>query len=169
MADKKVVDNRVTDAAWSLTRSIRETSQTIADKTIADQERAMRFTQNLFLNGIEVLKSQATDTSNLAHTLVEQPMKQQENLQAITQTALAAQERTVKFAQNAYSNGVEVLNHQIESTRSLSKELVNQSKHQAEQVQTMAQASWNAYMQLWFSPISYYKQTMDEFAQKVSK
>ena len=164
-----MADNKVTKTAKNLTHSIRETSQTIADKTIADQERTVRFAQDLFLNGIEVLKSQTEDTSNLVHTLMEQPQKQQENLQAIAQTALAAQERSVKFAQNAYSNGVEVLNHQVESTRSLAQELVGQSKHQVDLVQSLAQESWNVYMQLWFSPISYYKQTMDEYAEMVSK
>ena len=87
----------------------------------------------------------------------------------MAQTALAAQERTVKFAQNTYSNGVEVLNHQVESSRALAQELVDHSKHQAEQMQSLAQASWNVYMQLWFSPISYYKRTMDEYAETVSK
>ncbi|MGH2481926.1 MAG: hypothetical protein ACRDHW_19915, partial [Ktedonobacteraceae bacterium] len=105
----------------------------------------------------------------LVRTLVEQPQKQQENMQAIAQTALAAQERTVKFAQNAYSNGVEVLNHQAESGRTLAQELVGYSKQQVEQVQSLAQESWNVYMQLWFSPISYYKRTMDEYAEMVSK
>ena len=164
-----MADNKVTEAAWNLTRSIRETSQTIADKTIADQERTLHFAQDLFLNGIEVLKSQAEDTSNLVHTIVEQPQKQQENLHAMTQTALAAQERAVKFAQNAYSNGVEVFNHQVESTRSLTQELVDHSKQQVEQMQALAQESWNVYMQLWFSPISYYKRTMDKVVEKVSK
>ena len=164
-----MADNKVTKTAKNLTHSIREISQTIADKTIADQERTVRFAQDLFLNGIEVLKSQTEDTSNLVHTLMEQPQKQQENLQAIAQTALAAQERSVKFAQNAYSNGVEVLNHQVESTRSLAQELVGQSKHQVDLVQSLAQESWNVYMQLWFSPISYYKRTMDKVVEKVSK
>lgn len=164
-----MADNKVTEAAWNLTRSIRETSQTIADNAIAAQERNVRFAQNVFLNGIEVLKSQAEDTSNLVRTLVEQPQKQQENIQAIAQTALAAQERTVKFAQNAYSNGVEVLNHQVESSRTLAQELVGHSKQQVEQVQSLAQESWNVYMQLWFSPIAYYKRTMDEYAEMVSK
>jgi hypothetical protein len=164
-----MADNKVTKTAKNLTHSIRETSQTIADKALADQERTLHFAQDLFLNGIEVLKSQAEDTSNLVHTLMEQPQKQQENIQAIAQTALATQERSVKFAQNAYSNGVEVLNHQVESTRSLAQELVGQSKHQVEQVQSLAQESWNVYMQLWFSPIAYYKRTMDEYAEAVSK
>jgi hypothetical protein len=164
-----MADNKVTETAWNLSRSLRETSQTIADSVIAAQERNIRLAQNAFLTGIETLKSQAEDNSNLMRALVEQPTKQQEAVQAVTNNALVAQERAVKYAQSTYANGVEVLNHQAESARTLAQQLVEQSKQQAEQMQTLAQESWNTYLQFAFSPVSYYKRAVEEYAEMASK
>jgi len=164
-----MVDNKITETAWNLTRSLQESSQTIANSTLAAQERNLRFAQNMFLNGLDVLKSQAEDNSNLVRSIVEQPQKTQEAVQAIANTALTAQQRTVQFAQNTYANGVEVLNHQAESARTLTQELVAQSKQQVEQMQSLAQESWNTYLHLLFSPVSFYKQTVKEYAEMASK
>ena len=164
-----MADNKVTETAWNLSRSLRETSQTFADSVIAAQERNIRFAQNTFLIGIETLKSQADDNSNLVRSFVENPTKQQEAIQAVTHNAMVAQERAVKYAQSTYANGVEVLNHQAESARTLAQQLVEQSKQQAEQMQTLAQESWNAYMQFIASPVSYYKRAVEDYAEMASK
>jgi 1,2-phenylacetyl-CoA epoxidase PaaB subunit len=156
-----MADNKVTEAAWNLTRSIRETNQTIADHAIAAQERNLHFAQNAFVTGIELVRSQAEANSNLIRTLVEQPRRQQENAQAVANTALAAQEHAVKYAQNVYTNGIDVWNHQVESSRTLAQELVEQAKTQLDLWQTLAHESVNAYTQWLYSPISYYKQAVN--------
>jgi len=58
-----------------------------------------------------------------------------ETNQAITESAVAAYERNIAFAQNTFENGVEVLKNHAESARSLWHE-------QAEQVQQRQSPDW---------------------------
>src|ERR1700730_8610785 len=53
-----------------------------------------------------------------------------ETSKTITDSAIAAQERNMSFAQNILENGVEVLKSHAESTRSLVQELSEQAKKQ---------------------------------------
>lgn len=62
-------------------------------------------------------------TWNLTQTL-------RETTQAVTESAVAAQERNVAFAQNTFENGIELLKSHAESTRSLIQEQVKESQNQ---------------------------------------
>ena len=53
-----------------------------------------------------------------------------ETSKVIADSAIAAQERNVAFAQNILENGVEVLKSHAESTRSLMQELSEQARKQ---------------------------------------
>ncbi len=78
--------NKVNEATWNLTTSLRETNEAIADSAVAAQERNVRFAQSTFENGIELLKSHAEGTRNLVQTVVEQSEQQQEVFRTVAKT-----------------------------------------------------------------------------------
>src|SRR6266568_298644 len=75
--------NKVNDAAWNLSTSVRESNQAIVDSVVAAQERNVKFTQSLLQNGTELLKSHGESTRTLMQTLAEQSQKQQEAFQTL--------------------------------------------------------------------------------------
>src|SRR5947209_5601037 len=137
--------NKVNEAAWNLTTSIRETNKAIADSAVAAQERNIRFTQTTFENGVELLKSHAEGTRSLIHELPEQPQDLQGAFLAVVDSAFAAQQRNVRFAQTTFENGVELLKSHAEGTRNLMQTVVEQSQQQQEVFRTLARESMNAY------------------------
>jgi O-methyltransferase involved in polyketide biosynthesis len=46
---------KINDASWALTASVRDTSQSIADTLVGMQEHNMRYAQSVYDNGMEVL------------------------------------------------------------------------------------------------------------------
>ena len=171
--------NKVNEATQSLTTSVQEANQAIVKSATAVQERNMKFAQSTLDNGIEVLKSYAEDSRHLTQELVEQPQQLQEAFQTVVNTALAAQERNVKYAQSILQNGADVLKAHAEGTRDLVQTLSEQWRKQQEAFQTLASGSFNAYVEFLTAPFSYYQETLDaatsvarqgvEFAQNTAR
>ena len=70
----------------------------------------------------------------------------------------AQQERSVRFAQEVLDGTVREVRHQAESNRSLTQELVERAEQQRGAYQTLVGQSVDAYMDLLYAPLSYYKQ-----------
>ena len=70
----------------------------------------------------------------------------------------AQQERGVRFAQEVLDGTVREVRHQAESNRSLTQELVDRAEQQRGAYQTLVGQSVDAYMDLLYAPLSYYKQ-----------
>ena len=70
----------------------------------------------------------------------------------------AQQERNVRFAQDTLDGAVREVRHQAESNRSLTQELVERAERQRGTFQTLVEQSVDAYMDLLYAPLSYYKQ-----------
>ena len=70
----------------------------------------------------------------------------------------AQQERSVRFAQEVLDGAVREVRHQAESNRSLTQELVERVEQQRGAYQTLVGQSLDAYMDLLYAPLSYYKQ-----------
>ena len=70
----------------------------------------------------------------------------------------AQQERGVRFAQEVLDGAVREVRHQAESNRSLTQELVERAEQQRGAYQTLVGQSVEAYMDLLYAPLSYYKQ-----------
>ena len=70
----------------------------------------------------------------------------------------AQQERNVRFAQDTLDGAVREVRHQAESNRSLTQELVERAERQRGAYQTLVEQSVDAYMDLLYAPLSYYKQ-----------
>ncbi len=162
--DHTMAENKVQEAALNLTQALSETGQAIANSAVAAQQRNMKYIQSTFEEGIEVLKGNVEGTRSLMGNLEEQPQKLQGALQAITESAVAAQERNTKFVQNAFENGFDVFKNHVESTRALTRELMNQSQKQLAAFQTLAHESVDAYIEFFNAPLSYYDQTTESLA-----
>lgn len=65
----KTNHNSVNETALGMLRSLRESNQAVTDSVLAAQERNIKFAQNVFTYGLEVLKSQAESTQTLVQEL----------------------------------------------------------------------------------------------------
>jgi len=159
-----MTDTKASEATRKLLSSVQETSKAIADSTVATQERSLAFAQSVLENSIEVLKSHAESTRTLLQELLEQAKKQQvgpEGLQAVVDSAIAAQERNTRLAQSILENGIEVLKSQVGVTHSLMHELGQQYQKQQEAFQVLAQESMEAYRDFLFAPLTFFQKAMD--------
>jgi len=160
--------DKVNEAAWSLSKSVREVNQAIADSAVAAQERNLKFLQGVFETGVEVLKTHAEDTRALTQELVEQPQKEQGIFQSVADSAVAAQERNVRYTQNVLQSGTELLKSHTESTRTLVQTMIEQTQKQQEAFQVLARESFDAYIEFLYAPFSYYEQTL-ETAESIAR
>ncbi len=71
---------------------------------------------------------------------------------------MAMQERNVRFAQEVVDHSINELRGQAESNRALTEELVERAQKQRDALQTVVEQSLDAYMDLAFAPLSYYKE-----------
>ena len=71
---------------------------------------------------------------------------------------VAQQERSVRFAQQTLDGLVREVRHQAEGNRALTQELVERAEQQRGAYQTLVGQSVDAYMDLLYAPLSYYKQ-----------
>jgi hypothetical protein len=162
--NKNMTNTKANEAARNLIKTAQETSKALADTAISTQERNLAFAQSVLENGIEVLKSHAESTRTLMQELVEQARKQQvgpESLQALVDSAVAAQERNTKLAQSILENGIAVLKSQVGVTHSLLQELGQQSQKQQDAFQTLAQESMEAYKDFLFAPLTFWQKALD--------
>ena len=158
----------ISEATVNLTKSWQETNKTIADSLVATQERNLRFVQSVIENGVEVLKNQAEDARSVMQEFVEQPQKEQGTLQTLADSAAVAQKHNLKYAQNVYENGTELLKSHADGARGLMETLVEQSHTQQEAFQTVVRESMNAYIDFLYTPFSFYQQAV-EAAQTITR
>ncbi len=92
-----------------------------------------------------------------------------ETNRAIVDTAVAAQERNLRYAQSTYENGFEVLKSHIESTRQLRQTLAEQSRRQQQAWQELARLSLDMYLDWLSIPFSYSQRVMEEASEVASR
>lgn len=71
------------------------------------------------------------------------------------------QERNVRFAQGVVEATTRELREQAESNRAVVEELVERAENQRGAFQTVVEESVEAYTDLLFAPLSYYKQGLE--------
>ncbi|HET7273278.1 MAG TPA: hypothetical protein VFI90_19580 [Rubrobacter sp.] len=71
---------------------------------------------------------------------------------------VAQQERNVKFAQELFDGTARELRHQAESNRALTQELVDRAEKQRDAIRTLVGESVDAYTDLLYAPLAYYRQ-----------
>jgi hypothetical protein len=70
------------------------------------------------------------------------------------------QERNVRFAQEVFGGTVREIRHQAESNRALTQELVERAEMQRDAFRTLVDESVEAYTDLLYAPLAYYKQRL---------
>ena len=80
--------------------------------------------------------------------------------------AVGLQERNVRFAQGLVDGSIKELRHQAESNWAVTQELVERAQKQRDAFQTLFEESVEAYLDLAYAPLSYYKEGL-EAAKKV--
>ena len=75
------------------------------------------------------------------------------------------QERNIRFAQDMVEGSVRELRQQAESNRKMTEELVDRAEKQRQAVQTLVEESVDAYMDLLYAPLSYYKEGLEAVKQ----
>jgi hypothetical protein len=86
----------------------------------------------------------------------------------LANSAIAAQERNVRYVQSFVQNGTEVLKSHVNSARTLMQILAEQSQKQQETFQTLARESWDTYVDFLFTPFEYYRQAV-ETAESIAR
>ena len=128
-----MADNKFNEAAWNLAHSIQESNQAIAKSIVAAQERNMKFAQSIFMNGIEVLKSQAESTRALMQELEQQAQRQQEALQKLAQgstenyadvfrTPLSYYQQALEVAEATTRQGLENFEQALDSAQTTARQ-----------------------------------------------
>jgi hypothetical protein len=153
--------NKVNETTGKLTESLRETNQALVETAVEAQNRNLAFAQNTFENGVELLKSHAESSRSLVSEQLEQSEKQVVDFQELANSAIAAQERNMRYVQSIVQNGTEVLKSHVEGARTLMQILTEQSQKQQEAFQALVRESWDSYVDFLFTPFSYYRQAVD--------
>ena len=71
---------------------------------------------------------------------------------------VAQQERSVRVAQELFDGTAREIRHQAESNRALTQELVERAEKQRDAFQTLVGESVDAYTELLYAPLAYYRQ-----------
>jgi hypothetical protein len=82
-----------------------------------------------------------------------------DSYQTVVDHAVGLQERNVRFAQGVVDGAtIKEVRHQAESNRAMTQELVERVEKQRDAYQTLVEQSLDAYMNLAYAPLSYYKE-----------
>lgn len=108
----------------------------------------------------------STDKTSKAAEQVAQTTR--DSYQTMVEHGVGLQERNIRFMQGMVDDSIKELRNQAESNRALTQQLVERAEKQREAVQTLAEESLDAYMDLLYSPLAYYKQGL-EAAKKAAR
>ncbi len=78
-----MTDNRIQEASWDVVNSVRDTNQAVASTAVTVLDRNVKFAQNTFLGGIEILEQETDDLRSLTREWGQQVQKQQEAFQKL--------------------------------------------------------------------------------------
>ncbi len=98
---------------------------------------------------------------NLTHTT-------RDSYMTVMDHAVGIQERNVRFAQSVADDSIKELRKQAESNRAMTREIVERVDNQRDALQRFAKESLDAYIDLLYAPLSYYKEGL-EAAKKVTR
>ena len=91
-----------------------------------------------------------------------------DSYQTVVDHAVGLQERNVRFAQGIVDGTIKELRHQAESNRSVAGELFERAEDGREAYQALVEQSLDAYMDLAYAPLAYYKENL-EAARKATR
>jgi hypothetical protein len=81
-----------------------------------------------------------------------------DSYKTVVDYVVALQERNIKFVQGIFEDTAGEIRSQAESNRAMTQELVERAEQQRGALQTLTQESVDAYVDLLYAPLSYYKE-----------
>ena len=81
-----------------------------------------------------------------------------DSYERILDHTVAMQERNVRFAQEMVDGAIRELSEQAESNRALAEEFVERAEKQRDAFRAVVEETLDAYMDLAYAPLSYYKE-----------
>ena len=84
-----------------------------------------------------------------------------DSYQTVVDHAVGLQERNVRFAQGVVDGTIKELRHQAESNRGVVAELFERADDQRDAYRALVEQSLDAYMDLAYSPLAYYKENVE--------
>ena len=101
-----------------------------------------------------------------AETLLERTA---DSYKTVVDHTAGIQERNVRFLRGVLEDFAGEVRHQAEANRALTQELVDRAETQREVFQSIVEDSFNAYWNVAFAPISYYKEALQQVEQQVER
>jgi hypothetical protein len=83
--------------------------------------------------------------------------------------AVGLQERNVRFAQGIVDGAIKELRQQAESNRSVVGELFERADEQRDAYQALVEQTLDAYMDLAYAPLAYYKENLEAAKRTVRR
>jgi methionyl-tRNA synthetase len=108
---------KVNDATWSLSASIRDANQAFVDTLVNVQDRNMRFAQSIYEDGLNVLNSNTESTSQLIQVWQEQARRQQEAYSMLIRTSLDAYVKLVTAPFSFYKEALSTAGRELEGAK----------------------------------------------------
>lgn len=81
---------RINEAAQKFAEAVRESYQTVSDRSVEAQERSRMLTQNFFESVIDELEARAQSGQQMSEELREQSRRQQEAFQQLSEESMNA-------------------------------------------------------------------------------
>jgi hypothetical protein len=92
-----------------------------------------------------------------------------DSYQTVVDHAVGLQERNVRFAQGVVDGTIKELRHQAESNRSVVGELFERADDQRDAYRTLVEQSLDAYMDLAYAPLAFYKENLEATRKAVRR
>jgi hypothetical protein len=97
------------------------------------------------------------DRENVTGSVESLARTTRDSYERVLDHAAAMQERNVRFAQEMVEGSITEMRGQAESNRAIALELAERADKQRDAFQKVVEESLDAYMDLAFAPLSYYK------------
>jgi hypothetical protein len=108
---------------------------------------------------ISIKRRKSVDTTRRINGTVERLAKTSaDSYKMVIDHMVARQERNARFVQEVFGGAVREVRHQAESNRVLTRELVERAEMQRDAFRTLVGESVDAYTDLLYAPLAYYKQ-----------
>ena len=92
-----------------------------------------------------------------------------DSYQTVVDHAVGLQERNVRFAQGVVDGTIKELRHQAESNRNVVGELFERADDQRDAYRALVEQSLDAYMDLAYAPLAYYKENLEATRRTVRR
>ena len=146
-----MAETKLNESAQQLAKAVRQSNETLVNGALAAQERTIRYAQGVLETGIETARRHTESAAALRETLTKQAQNPQAAWQAWMDSAVAAQERNIQFAQRMLEQGTAFLKSQAESAQALTQTLFEQSQQGQDAFRAFTQESLNASLNSFFA------------------